>query len=52
MKDFFNTFATGLPMFYIFYLYIKDEQIKPNPANFFEFPQSKAERMSNLSLVV
>ena len=49
LKDFYNTFATGLPMFYIFYLYIKDEQLKPIPVNFFEFPQSKAERMQNLS---
>ena len=38
MKDFYNPFRSGLPLFYIFYLYIKDENLRPKPSEFFEVP--------------
>ena len=51
MKDFYNTFRSGLPLFYIFYLYIKDENLRPNPAEFYEIPMNIEEVKSNLHLV-
>jgi len=37
-QDFFHFFKSGLPMFYIFYLYITDEKVRPKPELFFEYP--------------
>ena len=48
MKDFYNTFRTGLPLFYIFYLYIKDENLRPDPGEFYECPFNMEEVKSNL----
>ena len=39
---------TGLPYFYIFYLYIKDENLRPDPKNFYEVPQNMDEVKHNL----
>jgi hypothetical protein len=51
MKDFYNTFRSGLPLFYIFYLYIKDESLRPNAAEFYEVPINIEEVKHNLHLV-
>ena len=51
-KDFYNFFKSGLPLFYIFYLYINDDKTKPKPELFFEYPQNRAEYLSNLNYVV
>lgn len=51
-QDFYAFFKTGLPLFYIFYLYINDEKLKPRPELFFEYPQNRAEYLSNLNYVV
>lgn len=39
-------------MFYIFYLYLTDETVRPKPELFFEFAQNRAEFLSNLNYVV
>ena len=51
LQDFYNTFRTGLPLFYIFCLYIRDESLRPNPAEFYEMPSNIEEVKSNLHLV-
>ena len=43
---------TGLPYFYIFYLYIKDENLRPDPKNFYEVPQNMDEVKHNLQSMV
>ena len=48
MKDFYNSFRWGLPLFYIFYLYIQDETIRPDPSNFYEMPINIEEVNHNL----
>jgi len=52
-RDFYNSFRSGMPLFYIFYLYLKEElHIKPDPSQFYEFPQDRAEQLNNLNYVV
>ena len=51
-KEFYNFFKSGLPMFYIFYLYINEDKVRPQPNLFFEVPQNRAEFLSNLNYVV
>ena len=51
-KEFYNFFKSGLPMFYIFYLYLTDETVRPKPELFLEFAQNRAEFLSNLNYVV
>ena len=51
MQDFYKPFQVGLPFFYIFYLYIRDDALRPNPAEFYEFPMNMEEAKSNLHLV-
>jgi len=37
-KEYYSFFKSGIPMFYIFYLYLTDEKLKPLPEVFYEFP--------------
>lgn len=48
IKDFYNTFRTGLPLFYIFFLYVKEDHLRPDPGEFFEIPTNLEEVKENL----
>jgi hypothetical protein len=51
-SEFYSFFKSGLPLFYIFFLYLTEENVKPKPELFFEHPQNRAEYLSNLNYVV
>ena len=51
-RQFYQFYQTGLPLFYILHLYIRDGNLKPDPAQIFEFPQSKQELHNNLTVLV
>lgn len=49
-KEFYTFAQTGLPLFYIFHLYVRDSQ--PDPAQIYEYPHNRQEMLSNLNIVI
>lgn len=47
-KEFYQYAQTGLPLFYIFHLYLKE----PEPSTIYEYPHNRQEMLSNLNIVI
>jgi len=52
-EEFYNQFKTGLPYFYILFLYMQSSpEFLPDPQRMYELPQSRTELVENLNYVL
>lgn len=51
-KEFYQYCQTGVPLFYIMHLYIKDPKFAPDSSTLYEHPQSRQECLTNLQAML